>query len=158
MVGIVFFLFMTSVRKCISQINSATVNWKPPQMIKNGFSRTSLRKTTLDGLEVSAEVARRYTKAIKRETLCSESYIVFVTSILLIAFVSVGKWNSLEVVRSRSAARPEERTVFVLLWGVRRGEDTTLTRCCSPPPSPNCHLSSVKEKNSTSAADFQSKT
>lgn len=35
MVRIIFFLFMTPVRKCISQINSATVNWKTPQMIKN---------------------------------------------------------------------------------------------------------------------------
>lgn len=35
MVRIIFFLFMTPVRRCISQINSATVNWKTPQMIKN---------------------------------------------------------------------------------------------------------------------------
>lgn len=60
-----------------------------------------------------------YTKAIKREKKVD---VIFVTSILVIAFVSGGKWKlSGKVVRSRSAARPGERTVFVFLRGVWEG-------------------------------------
>lgn len=124
-------------------------------MVKNTARvRLQLRKTTLDGMEASAEVAWRYTNVLKRETLYSESYLVFVTSILVVAFVSVGKWNFWEVVRSRSAARPEERTVFVFPWRSPKEGGHNLN---SPPPSPNCHLSSVKEKtkqNGAAAADF----
>lgn len=45
-------------------------------MIKNtalvASADTWLRKTTLDGREASAEMAGRYTKAIRRERLYSE--------------------------------------------------------------------------------------
>lgn len=88
--------------------------------------------------------------------------MIFVTSILVIALVSGGKWISLEkVARSRSAARPEERTVCVCLRGAWEGGGHNFNTL-QPSSLPQLSLKFSErrkktKKNSTSAADFQSK-